>query len=159
MALWNSPWVWSAVTQLIHWRFPQVQPLTSEALERWLAHSDLVQPVLLDVRTPAEYTVSHLSGAVWVDPQLRDLYQLDVPNLQTPIVTYCSIGYRSAALAKQLTEAGYTQVSNLDGAIFQWANQGRLVYRAGQPVQQVHPFNTLWGCLLNPKLRADDAGT
>ena len=50
--------------------------------------------------------------------------------------------------------AGYADVWNLEGSIFQWANGGRPVYRDGRPVEAVHPYNTLWGTLLADSLRA-----
>jgi len=73
-----------------------------------------------------------------------------------PIVVYCSVGYRSSALAEKLARAGMTNVFNLEGSIFAWANEGRPVYRGDTLLNpaQVHPFNTKWGQLLRPELRA-----
>lgn len=44
-------------------RYPSVPVLATAALAAWTARADTAQPVLLDVRTPAEYAVSHLAGA------------------------------------------------------------------------------------------------
>jgi hypothetical protein len=44
---------------------------------------------------------------------------------------------------------------NLDGSIFQWANEGRAVYRGDVPVQQVHPYGKRWAGLLKEGLSGD----
>ena len=52
-----------------------------------------------------------------------------------PIVTYCSVGYRSGKMAERLQAAGYTNVRNLEGSIFKWANEHRpLVRGESEPV-------------------------
>ena len=83
---------------------------------------------------------------------------MDLAHLLTardaPIVTYCSVGYRSSAVAERLEEQGYTRVWNLEGSIFEWANQGLPVVRDGEEVSQVHPYNRRWGRLLDKQLRA-----
>ena len=73
---------------------------------------------------------------------------------ETPIVTYCAVGYRSGALATKLREAGFTNVRNLEGSIFQWANEHRPLVREDQPVTTVHPYSSLWGRLLTDDVRA-----
>jgi hypothetical protein len=59
---------------------------------------------------------------------------------------------RSARLVAQLRQAGYTQVYNLEGSIFRWANEGQSLVSQGQLVAVVHPFNPTWGLLLRPGL-------
>ncbi|NNL66826.1 MAG: rhodanese-like domain-containing protein, partial [Myxococcales bacterium] len=70
------------------------------------------------------------------------------------VVVYCSVGYRSGAIAKRLGERGVERVYNLEGGIFLWANQGRPVVRAGQPVREVHPYGGGWARYLDEGLRA-----
>ena len=108
----------------------------------------------LDVRTGEEYAVSHIDGAV-LAPALDDAIMAlgDTPK-DALIVAYCSVGWRSSALATQLKSAGYTNVVNLEGSIFEWANQGQPVVRKGIEVTDVHPFSYRWGRYLAPALRA-----
>ena len=113
--------------------YPTVRQISTAALT--------ADVILVDVRTPAEYAVSHLPGA---RSGLTDLPPTSA------IVVYCSVGYRSAQSAQQLQAAGYTHVANLDGGIFQWANEGRPL--AGSP--KVHPYNHHWARYLKPELRA-----
>jgi rhodanese-related sulfurtransferase len=142
---------WKIIQQVIRKRFPTVEQLAPKALEIWLAQP--TAPLLLDVRTAEEYEVSHLPKAQHAPHDFRCLEQWDI-TLETPIVVYCSVGYRSARYAQKLQAAGYKTVLNLQGSIFQWVNEGYLVQRNEQRVKQVHPYNGLWGALLNPAYRA-----
>ena len=52
-------------------------------------------------------------------------------------------------------QIGFTRVYNLEGSIFKWANEHRpLVDRSG-PASVVHPYNRIWGRLLDDDVRAD----
>lgn len=151
---------WWLLKQKIRRQFPQVRQISTADLASWLATDKPL--VLLDTRTPAEYAVSHLSQAHWLDPNTQNLGAIDWTS-ETPIVTYCSVGYRSARIADRLQAAGYTNIRNLEGSIFQWANEGRPLYRNSlnrdeQPVQQVHPYSAAWGRLLNRQYHAYEPG-
>jgi rhodanese-related sulfurtransferase len=145
---------WAAVQSLIRARFPQVQPLSTATLADWLAQEG-EHPLLLDARKPEEYELSHLPQAHLVPANLEDLRHWETVTNSTPIVTYCSVGYRSAALAEQLQAMGFDRVFNLEGSIFQWANAGHPVYRGEEIVEQVHPYNAFWGVLLDSRFHPD----
>ncbi len=130
-----------------------VPQLSTDSLASWLAGPD-IPPILIDVRSADEFAVSHLRGARRLDPKAENLLSLNDLPRDTPVVTYCSVGIRSSAMARRLLRAGFTNVANLDGSIFAWANEGRTVYRRDQPVSEVHPYNALWGRLLDAELRA-----
>jgi rhodanese-related sulfurtransferase len=136
-------------------RFPGVAWVSTAELASWLARreGEAQRPVLLDARSAAEYEVSHLGGARRVDPGADAPLPTDLPE-DAPVVVYCSVGYRSAALAHRLQAKGLRRVYNLEGGIFQWANEGRPVYREGEPVREVHPYGRLWGRFLDEDLRA-----
>jgi 3-mercaptopyruvate sulfurtransferase SseA len=55
-----------------------------------------------------------------------------------------------------LEQAGIADVYNLEGGLFQWANEGRPIVRGSEQVHEVHPFNRIWGLLLRKDLRASD---
>ena len=105
--------------------------------------------VLLDARAPREFAVSHLSGARWVGFEEFALARVqDLPR-NTPIVVYCSVGYRSEKVGEQLQRAGYTQVRNLYGGLFEWMNEGLLPVTAGnKPTAWVHAYSRRWGIWL-----------
>ncbi|HEY2615439.1 MAG TPA: hypothetical protein VGI42_06990 [Chthoniobacterales bacterium] len=50
--------------------------------------------------------------------------------------------------------AGFSHTQNLEGSIFQWANEHRPLVRDGTPVTVVHPYNSFWGRLLKNDVRA-----
>lgn len=142
---WFRSFAWILVMGMIRLRFPQVKPLSTCELAAWLDQPDQPggpKPVLLDARTPEEYQVSHLIDAQLAPVSLPELAAIAPP--ETPIVTYCSVGYRSAKLAQKLQQIGYKQVFNLEGSIFRWMNEGRSVYQNDQIVRQVHSYNKVW---------------
>lgn len=142
---------------LVNWKvrsdFPDVPRIGTEEVAAWLHDSKREPPVLLDVRTKAEFDVSHIHGAQRIEPG-SGADAIGIPR-DKPILTYCSVGYRSGAFAKKLQDAGYKNVQNMTGSIFVWANEGRPVERAGKRVEKVHPYNARWGKLLKESLRAN----
>ena len=135
---------WSAVYSLIENRFPQVPAVDISTLETWLQSTDVL---IIDVRTREEYLVSHLIGAK--NRVTVEGFQ-HIPK-DRRMVLYCSVGYRSAKLVQLLQKEGYTQVYNMKGSIFAWANAGKPVYRRGEKTTFVHPYNDVWGQLLYKK--------
>ena len=147
---------WTTVKEMVRRDFPGVEHVSAEELNRRLESDDA--PVLLDVREEAEYIVSHLQGAVRVQPGSDAAELIETLESDTPIVVYCSVGYRSSELVQKLTERGFTNVKNLEGSIFEWANRGYPVERDGEEVREVHPFDDRWGTLLHEDLRAYEPG-
>jgi rhodanese-related sulfurtransferase len=101
--------------------------------------------VLLDTRERAEYDVSHIPGARWVGyDDFKTERLADLPK-DTPLVTYCSVGYRSERIGDKLREAGFTNVHNLHGSIFKWVNEGYPLENAqGEPTDRVHGYSAKW---------------
>lgn len=144
---------WTIVNWKVRHDFPKVQRISPKEVAEWLKDSKRDQPVLLDVRTKAEYDVSHIHGAQRVEPG-SEASAISLAK-DKPVVTYCSVGYRSGAFATRLQEAGYENVQNMSGSIFEWANEGYPVERDGKRVEKVHPYNEEWSKLLKEPLRAD----
>jgi len=126
--------------------FADVPLISPDSLAAALAGGN--PPLLLDIRSPDEFATSHLKGARRVDPDaLADLEEadLDGADRDQPIVAYCSVGYRSGIVARQLHELGFTNVRNLYGGIFLWHNQRRPVWSGDSVVAHVHPYDWMWG--------------
>jgi len=157
--VWLLLWPQSALAQssidairpLVEVRFPEVQWVDAPTLRRWVGSDREV--VLIDARASAEYRVSHLAEAQRVDPDAVDVRRLRRFRGRR-VVVYCSVGWRSANVADQLRRAGFSDVYNLEGGIFDWANRGYPVERAGVAVRAVHPFDETWGRMLNAGLRS-----
>lgn len=135
--------------------FSQVRQLPTAQVAAWLADSSRPQPLLLDVRQPEEFAVSHLANARRVE--FSDAAKVVLANVSAtqPVVCYCAAGFRSSIMAKRLARAGHTEVFNLEGAIFDWASEGRPLVCGDQPTRVVHPFNWLGRLLLPRDVRAD----
>ncbi len=105
--------------------------------------------IFLDARERAEFEVSHIPGARHVGYDAFDMSTVaDLPKDQ-PLVIYCSVGYRSEKVSEQLINAGYSDVVNLYGGIFEWKNQGQeVVDSQGEPTEQVHAYSRTWGIWL-----------
>ncbi|HMB63940.1 MAG TPA: rhodanese-like domain-containing protein [Eudoraea sp.] len=114
---------------------------------------------LLDARKKEEFEVSHLNGAFWVGYRDFSLDRVLVkfPDKSTGIVVYCSVGVRSEKIGEQLIRAGYSNVKNLYGGIFEWKNHGYPVYdKAGTETNRVHAFSKKWGKLLTKGVKVYD---
>lgn len=112
------------------------------------AARDYTDLIFLDAREPQEFAVSHLNGAVPVGYDHFTVAALpDLPK-DARIVVYCSVGYRSEKVSEELRTAGYTNVSNLYGGIFEWVNQGHPVVDSAGPTDRVHAYSRTWGVWL-----------
>jgi rhodanese-related sulfurtransferase len=101
--------------------------------------------LILDARPEEEYNVSHIANAERIGFKNLNMDVLDTVPKDTKIVVYCSIGYRSEKVGEKLKKKGFTQVYNLYGSVFEWANRDYpLVDNAGYPTSRVHTYNKKW---------------
>ena len=130
--------------------FPTVRQISTHQLAEWMdnAKPDLL---LVDVRGSEEFAVSQLHGAINATTA-ESIAAVIREKKPATAVLYCSVGFRSSRLAEQLGREGITGVANLEGSIFQWANEERPLYQGQTPVQQVHPYGKRWAGLLRPGL-------
>ena len=149
----GRPIAFDAIRRITDHKFPSGKWVSGTELVRWRADPGRAQPVVLDARTEDEYGVSHLEGAVRIDPYKPSLRALRGFPKDTAIVLYSSVGYRGARVADFLARQGYTQVYNLEGGQFRWANEGHPVFRQDRPTAEVHPYNATWGLLLESQYR------
>jgi rhodanese-related sulfurtransferase len=145
---------WFLLKKSLRHKFARIEWISTAELADWLSSKREPAPLLLDVRTVEEWNVSHLPGARRIEPGATAENAAIGLTKETPIVTYCAVGYRSGEVAERLRAAGFTNVRNLEGSIFQWANEHRPLVRGEEPVSQVHPYNTFWGRLLDDDARA-----
>jgi rhodanese-related sulfurtransferase len=110
--------------------------------------------IILDAREPKEYETSHIPGAKYIGYDHFSSDKLKHLPLDSKIVVYCSIGYRSEKIAERIQKEGFSNVYNLYGSIFEWGNLGYpLVDQNENATIKVHTYNTKWSkWLLNPDL-------
>lgn len=109
--------------------------------------SPKTQAIIFDTREPKEFKVSHLENAVCVGYNNFDIAKVEKlhPNKNKKIVVYCSLGIRSETIGKKLMKAGYTNVYNLYGGIFEWKNKNFIVIDSEEKeTNKVHTYNRDW---------------
>ena len=103
--------------------------------------------ILLDSREEKEFKTSHLKNAIYVG---YDFFNLDsvkskLKNKNSKIVVYCSLGVRSEDVAEKLKKAGYSNVYNLYGGIFEWKNNDLEVLNLNEkPTDSIHIYSKAW---------------
>ncbi|OEK07873.1 rhodanese [Flavivirga aquatica] len=106
-----------------------------------------IKAILLDAREANEYKVSHLKDAVFVGYDHFKVKNIkkQIQKKDTLIVVYCSLGIRSETISHKLKKAGYTNVKNLYGGIFEWKNNGFSVYNEKEKAtDSIHTFSYEW---------------
>ena len=104
--------------------------------------------ILLDARETNEFDVSHLQDAIHVGYDDFDITTVTekIKDKSTKIVVYCSIGVRSEDIAENLKKAGYTNIYNLFGGIFEWKNKENPIYDSTDDItNNVHVYSKKWG--------------
>ncbi len=106
------------------------------------------QVLLLDAREKKEYDISHIKHAKFVgytDFKMDTVTAQNTPK-DTKIVVYCSLGIRSEDISEKLKKAGYINVYNLYGGIFEWKNKDFPVMNSEEETtEEVHAFSEEWG--------------
>ncbi len=112
--------------------------------------------VVIDVREANEFGISHIDGAVRVDPGVWTSAFMSKFGKEADgktFVFYCSVGVRSSKLAgrvqSKLKELGAAGVYNLEGGIFRWHNEQRMLVNAEGMTQFVHKYDDSWGELVS----------
>ena len=103
--------------------------------------------MILDAREPKEFEMSHLKSSIHVgfDNFYSEEKQLQKINKDTQIIVYCSVGIRSEKIGEKLKKAGFTNVKNLYGGIFEWKNRGYpVIDSTGTETENVHAFSKQW---------------
>lgn len=82
-------------------------------------------PVIIDVRTPAEFAEGRVEGAV-----LIDFYESDFADRIAELdrsgsyVIYCRSGNRSSQARNLMADLGFVDVADIDGGIVGWVEAG-----------------------------------
>jgi rhodanese-related sulfurtransferase len=104
--------------------------------------------ILLDAREEEEYNVSKIPGAYYVGFNNFTIDNLPSNNVlkNKKIIVYCSIGVRSEKIAAKVKKAGYNNVYNLWGGIFEWCNADKPLHNINnKPTKNIHTYSKKWG--------------
>jgi rhodanese-related sulfurtransferase len=88
-------------------------------------------PVILDVRTDAEFERGHIPGAVHIpyDELEGRLGEISASTSDT-IVVYCRVGPRARRGEETLLRNGFGNVLHLDGGFLAWEGAGNPIERS-----------------------------
>ncbi|PPK87182.1 rhodanese-related sulfurtransferase [Neolewinella xylanilytica] len=109
---------------------------------------ELSGAIFLDAREPEEYALSHLPGARSLGYKDPTYSVLDGADPGTPLVVYCTIGYRSERMVEELKSRGFRHVYNLYGSVYAWLLAGNPVVNESGETDRVHTYNRKWGTYL-----------
>ncbi len=89
--------------------------------------------VVLDVRPPEEYAISHIPNAINIpEERLHDAAKIVLTDKHATICVYCDAGKKSVVATRTLRGLGYKNALNITGGIEEWQ-------KAGYPVQSSMP--------------------
>jgi len=115
------------------------------------------KPQIIDVRTPEEYIINHINGAINIDLKapnyLDSLKQFDKNK---PVFIYAIQNYRPGLLAKELRENEYTEVYELKSGIANWIGSGHPYYSS---IKNVVSFADYKKIIASNKVVLVDIGT
>lgn len=105
-----------------------IEQIPPRDLAAWLAaaRADGAQPVLLDVREPAEWQAASVRPS---DAELLQMPMMSVPprlhelDPERPVAVLCHHGGRSMQVAMFLQQRGFARVANVAGGIDAWSLQ------------------------------------
>lgn len=109
--------------------------------------------LFLDAREKKEYAVSHIKDALWVGFTSFHIKRLKNINKNKKIVVYCTVGYRSEKITEKLTNAGFTNVLNLYGGIFEWAHHHLPVVNKKGITTEIHTYDSVWAQWLDTGIK------
>jgi phage shock protein E len=81
--------------------------------------------IIVDVRTPEEFASGHIDGALNIDFNSGNFAnEITRLNPSETYAVYCRSGSRSGQAASIMHKAGFHDVSNLNGGVIDWTNDG-----------------------------------
>jgi rhodanese-related sulfurtransferase len=116
--------------------FPEVADISPEAAMDLHARGEAL---FVDARGPEEQAVSMIPGAL-----TAEAFQAHPESLgNRAVIVYCTIGYRSGKLARELLARGMA-VANLEGGLLGWVHAGGPLADADGPVARMHVYGKRW---------------
>jgi sodium/bile acid cotransporter 7 len=119
--------------------FSSVEDITPRDAMRLMKTDSLV---FVDVRRPAEVSVSKLPNAITSEEFLKD------PNKHKNaiIVAYCTISYRSGVFAEEMEKKGI-KINNLAGGLLAWVLEGGKIFDTQGETKRIHVYGQKWSYL------------
>ncbi|OCQ97745.1 hypothetical protein BCD64_06515 [Nostoc sp. MBR 210] len=98
----------------------KLQTIDAQTLQQLLKQQTVT---LIDVREPSEYAGEHIPNATLISLSKFDPLKV-LQTQDTQVVLYCRSGNRSTMAAQKLFDAGFTEVTHLNGGMTAWKAAG-----------------------------------
>ncbi len=101
----------------------RIKEITPQSLKQKIEEQEPL--TIIDVREDLEWPTGHIPNAIHMSKGIieRDI-EKHCSDFNTPIVVYCSGGFRCALVADSLQQMGYTQVYSLSSGLQGWIDSG-----------------------------------
>ncbi len=102
-------------------KFNKSEMSSQDAYDFLKANKDNKDVVLLDLRTPGEYTEEHIQGSVFAGYYLDDFNdKLSGMDKNKTYVLYCKAGRVCPKVIKQMKQLGFKEAHKIEGGIKEW---------------------------------------
>ena len=135
-----------------------VQNITAEELNLKLSSKEAGGILIFDTRQREEYDTSHIQKAIHVVPDMSAgiFIKNHGQRIQgKTLIFYCSVGVRSSLFIERVRESvlreGAVSLSNLQGGIFRWYNDGYPVVNLEGETDDIHTYDDEWGRFVRPR--------
>jgi rhodanese-related sulfurtransferase len=109
------------VIAVVDYRQANYREVTSQQASELIRN---IAPLVLDVRTPGEYSRGHLKGSRLLPlQQLQARWQELAEYKSRDVLIYCATGNRSTVAAKILIDNGFKRIYNLRRGISGWEQE------------------------------------
>ena len=113
--------------EVVEYDKPQYRTLTAIEAANLIRDQS---PLILDVRTPQEYSSGRIENSVLIPVQELQRRYAELSEFKNDdIFIYCATGNRSTVAAKILIDNGFTRIYNLRYGIYEWAKNSLPVVR------------------------------
>lgn len=120
-------WAKAQAAQISAQAAPSILPVTVDQAEKLVAEKKVV---VLDVRTPKEFSAGHIAGATNVDFNAKDFaLRLKTLDKDKPYLLHCAVGGRSSKAVEQMKALKFKTVYHMEQGMKGWE-------KAGKPVEK-----------------------
>ena len=102
----------------------QLNNIGPEEFKRMMQKAD--RPIIIDVRTEAEFQLAHIQEAVNIDFLAEDMWErIEALDPSCTFLVYCRSGRRSIRVCTLMRNGGFDnqKIFNLDGGFISWSEQ------------------------------------
>ncbi len=101
--------------------------ITNTNVKDFSAIAQQTNVVILDVRTPGEFSQGHIEGAMNIDVE-ASTFDSEIAKLDKSktYAVYCHSGRRSGIATQSMAKMGFKHLYNLENGLSDWMSQGMM---------------------------------